>query len=111
MTRQTFTWFPEWEASLSQTPQVQVTKFGDGYEARVARGMDNNPETWSLQFTMAAPQLTEIVTFIQARGGVESFIWTTPMSNTGIYVCRKWKTTHRGGIRIMNFDLEQVFEF
>lgn len=109
-TRQTFIWFPEWDASLAQTPQVQVTKFGDGYESRVPRGINNTPQTWSLQFTMAAPQLGDVIAFVREARGVDAFLWTNPLNETGLYVCRKWRTIHRGHVRIMNFDLEQVFE-
>lgn len=110
MSKQTFTWFPEFESQLSQTPKVTVTKFGDGYEQRTPMGMNNNPEKWTLQFTLGGSDLRDVLSFINARAGVEGFYWTSPLGVTHTYVCRDWKTTFKQGHHVMNFDFEQVFE-
>lgn len=110
MTRQTFTWFPEFETEIAQSPKVNVIKFADGYETRTAMGLNNNPETWSLQFTVSSILLPDVLKFIKARGGVESFYWKTPLGDLNKVVCRKWKSVRKKGHMVVNFDFEQVFE-
>jgi phage-related protein len=111
MATQTFTWVPDREPQLNQTPKVTVVKFGDGYETRTSNGLNSNPQQWTLQFSMDNPTMAAILTFVQNAGGVQSFYWTDPVEgNTNLYVCRKWRATYKGGLTLMNFDFEQVFE-
>lgn len=110
MARQTFSWNPEYDASLAQDPSVSVTKFGDGYELRTPTGINNNREKWSLQFTQSSATYPQVLAFIQARNAVESFYWTTPLGLTKVFVCRSWKLSRKQGHNIMTFEFEQVFE-
>ena len=110
MATQTFSWYPDASSQQSCKPAVQVTKFGDGYETRVAVGINTMPMKWSLSFDRAQAVGKAILDFLRARGGVEVFYWTNPMGEAGKYVCREWKTEHPpGGIRV-TCDFEQVFE-
>lgn len=110
MTRPTFTWHPEFESSLDQEPQVNVTKFGDGYEQRSAKGINNNPQKWNLQFSASSQGAQEALNFLKARGAVESFTWQNPFEETGVYVCRSWKIQRKQGVNILQATFEQVFE-
>jgi phage-related protein len=110
MARQTFSWRPDYDSKLSQEPNVSVTKFGDGYEQRTPNGINNNPETWSVEFTRSSASFPDVLAFIQARNGVESFYWTTPFNQTKVFVCRKWGLVRKEGHSVMSMDFEQVFE-
>ena len=110
MARQTFSWQPNFESKLSQEPKVSITKFGDGYEQRTPNGINNNPETWSVEFTRSSAAFPDVLTFIQARGGVESFYWTTPFEQTKVFVCRKWGLVRKEGHYVLSMDFEQIFE-
>lgn len=112
MARQTFTWRPEFDAQLSQEPNVSVTKFGDGYELRAPVGINNDPETWSLQFTEAAGPgvYSDVLAFVRARNAVESFYWMTPLGQTKTFVCRSWRFGRKQGYSVINMDFEEVFE-
>lgn len=110
MSKTTFTWRPEFESQLTQAPKVTTIKFGDGYEQRTPSGINNAPEKWSLQFTVSSAATNSALTFIQARGAVESFYWTNPFGQTKTYICKEWKLSRRQGHNVMNFDFEQVFE-
>jgi phage-related protein len=110
MARQTFTWHPDYDSKLSQEPSVSVTKFGDGYEQRTPNGINNNPETWSVEFTRSSASFPDVLAFIQARNGVESFYWTTPFNQEKIFVCRKWGLVRKEGHLVISMDFEQVFE-
>lgn len=110
--RPIFTWFPDVGSQLSCKPDVGSTKFGDGYELRVAAGINFQPETWSVKFSRVNQESRDILAFLKARGGVESFTWTTPNEDTGTFVCREWKVTRlNGGAMEVTGDFIQVFEF
>lgn len=110
MARQTFTWRSNFESKLSQEPKVNVTKFGDGYEQRTPSGINNNPETWAVEFTRSSASYPDVLAFIQARGGVESFYWATPFEQTKIFVCRKWDLVKKQGHIVLTMNFEEVFE-
>jgi phage-related protein len=110
MARQTFIWQPNYDSKLAQEPSINVTKFGDGYELRSANGINNNAETWTVEFTRSSATYPDVLTFIQARNGLESFYWMTPLGQTKVFVCRKWGMVRKEGHMILSMDFEQVFE-
>lgn len=110
MSRQTFIWHPNYDAKLIQEPNVNVTKFGDGYQLRVPNGINTSPETWSVEFTRSSASFPDVLAFVQARNGVESFYWTTPLNQQKVFVCRKWALVRKQGHMVLNMDFEQVFE-
>ena len=110
MARETFTYRPEWESTLSQEPAVTSTKFGDGYEARVAKGINNSPEVWTLQFSATSDSIPAILTFLRDKAGVTAFYWENPFRQQYLYVCRRWKMTRKAGMQVLNVEFEQVFE-
>gem|GEM_PF-2547147 len=46
----TFTWTPSVGASVALRPSVRRVAFGDGYEQRLAFGLNTRPEIWTLEF-------------------------------------------------------------
>jgi phage-related protein len=73
-----------------------VRKFqaGDGYEQRIRFGLHTDPKEWSLTFAnRTATERDNILVFLEARGGVESFDWTPPRGTAGKYVCEEWQAT------------------
>lgn len=110
MDRLTFEWNPEYESSMDQEPKVNVTKFGDGYEARTPEGINNNPQKWLLQFSTSNQATQDVLDFIRARNASESFNWTNPLQETGVYVCRSWKMQRKMGVNVISMTFEQVFE-
>jgi len=108
-----FTWTPEFGATLERKPRVKTVSFGDGYEQRARDGINNNPAKWTLQFNMRDDtETTEIMSFLEARGGSEGFDWTPPYEATAIrVVCRGWnKTLSRQNLNSISATFEQVFE-
>ena len=108
----TFTWFPDIASENSEDPAVNVTKFGDGYEARVSNVINVTAQKWSLTFTRgrASGECQAIRTFLKARRGVESFNWTNPFGEAGVYVARKWTSTSNEGGLTVKVTFEEVFE-
>lgn len=110
MSKPIFTWLPEYESSMDQTPTVNVTKFGDGYEQRSAQGINNNPQKWTVQFSVSSTGAQDALSFVRARNAVEAFTWKNPLGETGTYVCRSWKLNRKQGVNVLQFTFEQVFE-
>ena len=99
---------------LNKEPKVDAVKFGDGYEQRIAKGINNNPQAWAMAYTgRGATDINSVYDFLEARNGVEAFEWTprgeaTPRQ----FVCRKWtrRFDHFDVVQAINFTLEEVFE-
>jgi len=111
MSRPVFTWFPDVDSQLDAKPNVTVTKFGDGYEARAPDGLNSQPQKWSLTFFRTRTEGKDIIAFLKARGAVEAFDWTTPLEDAGVYVCRGWRAKPNSGTLEITCDFEQVFEY
>lgn len=90
----TFTYTPSFEATESSAPRVRKFQAGDGYEQRVRFGLNTNPKEWTLTFANRTDtERDNIVAFLDARAGVESFDWTPPRGTAGKYVCSEWQVT------------------
>jgi phage-related protein len=90
----TFTYTPSFEATESSKPRARKFQAGDGYEQRVRFGLNTDPKEWSLTFSnQTDTERDNIVTFLSARAGVESFDWTPPRGTAGKYVCEEWQVT------------------
>ena len=90
----TFTYTPSFSADLKEQPQVRRVQFGDGYEQRLTYGLHTQPKTWSLQFSNRDnTERDNILLFLRARGGQESFDWTDPNGYSGKWVCESWDTS------------------
>lgn len=110
MARQTFSWFPNWESEKSVKPEVTITKFGEGYEARQATGINFRKQVWSLTFENNDAVINAVDAFLYARGAVESFIWVTPKNESIIVVCDEWSVKRIMGYRQLTANFRQVFE-
>lgn len=107
----TFTWFPNTGSQHTCKPSVSTVKFGDGYESRFVKGLNNSPMEWQLTFEHSHVNALTIISFLRARNGVESFTWVSPLNESGIYVCREWSSTRNPGSTVVTCKFEQVFEF
>lgn len=108
----TFTYVPDYGATREIKPNVRVAQFGDGYEQRLANGLNTQAKKWTLSFPMRSDTEADgIEAFLAARGAVESFDWTDPTGNAGKYVCRAWvRRTDQYGLNTIECQFEQVFE-
>jgi phage-related protein len=107
----TFTWIPSYTADVSEEPRVRAAKFGDGFEQRVADGINTIPKTWRLNFNhRQTAEAVAIRSFLKTQGGVTAFDWADPDGETLRYVCRDWSRTFNPGL-LQSFSLtfEQVF--
>lgn len=108
----TFSYVPDFDASESQRPRVRRVQFGDGYETRLAFGLNTQPSEWRLTFkNRTDTERNNITAFLEARGAVESFDWTPPGGTAAKWVCDEWSTTLvAANINSIQATFRQVFE-
>ncbi|RYD28929.1 MAG: phage tail protein [Lysobacteraceae bacterium] len=108
-----FTWTPEFGANRTVQPNVNVVKFGDGYENRIPIGVNFKGFTWNLQFeNRDAAEATAILQFLDLAGGVDAFDWTPPgLTKSYRFVCRQWShTIQRANLYSIQASFERVYE-
>ena len=72
---------PDRGMATDQSPRVHTAKYGDGYEQRVAAGINNVPESWSLSWNnRTKADANKLVKFFEDQAGVTSFDWYPPDS-------------------------------
>ena len=110
----TFTWTPSFGSPESSQPRAIKTAFGDGYGQRVRMGLNSDPKVWDLQFdNRTDAEREQIRVFLEARGGVEAFDWTTLWGQAGKkWICEEWSITptHANNNQI-RAKFQQVFEY
>lgn len=108
----TFTWIPSTGASLSLRPNVRRVAFGDGYEQRVAFGINTQPEVWSLEFRgKTTVDAAAIDAFLRARGAVQAFDWTSPAGSTAKFTCEEWsRSVDEPNVETVRATFKQVFD-
>ncbi|TVO53157.1 phage tail protein [Denitromonas halophila] len=108
----TFTWVPSYGSALTVKPNVNATQFGDGYEVRVAIGINSQPRKWQLTLTNKPLAVADAIeAFLKAHGALTAFYWTPPHGELGKWVCREWSvqpTSPRH--RSITGTFEEVFE-
>ena len=110
--------FPSIEASYglskSSKPSIRQTKFGDGYQARISFGMNQNPKTWSPVWkNVTEAQADSIELFLDQRASdADSFTWTPHNeSSASKYICLSWsKKMNYPGYATITATFEEVFE-
>jgi phage-related protein len=91
-----FFWSPNYKNKTTNTPRVRKVILGDGYEKRAEDGLGNKPITYDLSFeNRSQSEITAIAHFLDARGAVESFVFTgrIPYIATKFFVCEEFMIT------------------
>lgn len=78
MSGEIFTWCPAYGASETRAPRLIGAAFGDGYGQRARDGLNHDPQTWTLRFSLDRDDTEAIEAFLYARGGDEWFYWSNP---------------------------------
>ena len=85
---------PTYGAQKRSQPKVRQVQFGDGYVQRLTFGLNQDPKVWNLTFEVSETDADTIETFLEARGGSESFTWSPPdESDSYKWVCLDWSKT------------------
>ena len=65
-------------------PTVLKIQFGDGYEQRIAEGINSIKETYTVGFTnRPKAEIDDIVAFLDNKKGTTAFSYTIPDTNQG----------------------------
>lgn len=98
-------------ANRTKRPNVLITQFGDGYEARFPVGINTNKSRWSVSFTYPDAVAAAICDFLDARGGHEAFRWTDPRGKVSDFKCAEWSDRREGqGVVRISAEFQEVFE-
>ena len=87
---------PTYGLQKSSAPNARKVQFGDGYEARLTYGINQNPKVFNLTFEVSETDADTIETFLDARAAnsMESFDFTPPgESSSSKFVCEQWTKT------------------
>jgi phage-related protein len=106
-----FAYDPTYGAQVARAPRVRIAAFGDGYDQRVADGINTNPEDWDVSFVRPKSEIDTIETFLTTKAGVTSFTWT-PYGHSEIrVVCAEWRRIKStAGVDTLTARFRQVFE-
>jgi phage-related protein len=89
----TFTYSPKYGAAFTKSPKVRIAAFGDGYQQRVADGINTTPRGWSLSFEGTKTEIDAIELFLATENGVTSFDWQPPTGSAGKWICSQWSNS------------------
>ena len=97
---------------------IIISKFGDGYEQRKVKGINNMIETYDLSFSNRPNTETDdLEAFFIDQAGVSKFTFTIPDSNEGTgekdikVVCEEWSKSHtQTAATSLTAKLRRVYE-
>ncbi|MFO1417234.1 MAG: phage tail protein [Methylotetracoccus sp.] len=103
-------WAPSFGSESETEPRVGVVKFGDGYEQRMADGINTVLPTWNLEWSEAERSVVrDMVAFLKARGGLEAFEFKDPDGEWVWVVCRRWRNRYvKPDVNTLQAAFEQV---
>ena len=85
---------PTYGAQKTSQPKVRQVQLGDGYVQRLTFGLNQDPKVWNLTFEVSETDADTIETFLEARGGSESFNWSPPDETSSYkWICLNWSKT------------------
>ena len=100
----------------SPKPRVLKAQFGDGYEMRLADGINNTPRTWSLTFNNRTnTDIDKLYTFFQTLASVDACMLTVPDSvggddNVTVVIEEYSRTFSNAQFYSMTCTAREVFE-
>lgn len=91
---------PDKGLNVTNKPKILLSSFGDGYEHRLADGINNTPQVFSLSFAnRPKAEIDDIVDFFESKGAVTAFDYVLSDSNSGgnertiKVICSEWSQT------------------
>lgn len=105
-----FRWIPS-SLAVNEAPTVQVIAYGDGYEARMALGINTNLPTYTLSFTEANTEVVaQMCAFLRGKNALERFRLLTADGVEVEVVARSWSARYGDGVGELTVELKQVAE-
>ena len=104
---------PTYGIRKRNAPIVRRVQFGDGYEARLSYGLNQNPKVYTLTFEVSETDSDTIEAFLDARAADNaSFDFTPPgEASSSKFVCEQWdKSIPYLNRATLNCTFREVFE-
>ena len=114
---------PDKGFTLNTKPRLNTARFGDGYEQRQIRGINNLDQSFSLNFNnRIKEEIDDLEAFVEGLAGVSPLRFTVPNDNGGAgtdddnettikVVCDDWKKIHNyGDFYSLSMKLRRVYE-
>jgi phage-related protein len=92
----TFSWATQAGNTGTETGSVLESRYGDGYRAIVANGIDPVSRSWPFSWTGRWQDVFAMRDFLRAHTGVP-FYWTAPRDVQQLYTCKEWQVRDVGG--------------
>jgi phage-related protein len=98
-----FFWKPTYASQLQMKPAVNLIKFGNGYEQRIADGINNNLQKFNLNFEGRDKNETRAIAhFLHKRKAVDPFFFDAPFpynfdisqSYPKRFICDEWDVAY-----------------
>lgn len=107
-----FNYVPAYASQLRVTPRARSAKFGDGYEQRVADGINTQPQVWQLTFTNVDTATADAIeAALEGYAGVTAFTWTPTGKSQIRVLCRDITRSYpTANMSTITCVFEQVFE-
>ena len=102
---------PSYGFTKNSAPIVNRAQYGSGYSQRTVFGINQDLKTLNLQWNNITEANSDTIeTFLEARGGSESFDYTaTGESSSSKYICTTWsKQINYTGRATITATFEQV---
>tara|TARA_B100001175_G_C19487422_1_gene630609 strand:+ start:376 stop:786 length:411 start_codon:yes stop_codon:yes gene_type:complete len=115
---------PDKTLNRQTQPKVRVAKFGDGYQQRIADGLNTLRDTFTVNFVnRLKAEADDIEAFFRTKKAVTAFSFTYPDSNSGTndsegspvttikVVCTQWSQSwSNSGSYSITATFERVYE-
>lgn len=101
----------DWGQPKTTTPKVTEAQFGDGYSQRAADGINTLRAVYNVAATaITLVDATTMSDFLDARLGVEAFLWTPPNESEQVFTSPTWRVTPTGA-GFANFSARFIKQF
>jgi phage-related protein len=100
-------------SSASTEFRILRSQYGNGYDQRVADGINSTKQTWSAQWdNLNSTDFSTLITAFDTAKGVDYFTWTPPGSGSSKkFIVLSYSITAKSGtIYDVSASLEQVFD-
>tara|TARA_E500000178_G_C17034633_1_gene762653 strand:- start:2468 stop:2866 length:399 start_codon:yes stop_codon:yes gene_type:complete len=115
---------PDKTLQRQTTPKVRVAQFGDGYQQRIADGLNSVTDVFTVNFVnRLKAEADDIEAFFRDKKGVTAFNFTFPDSNSSSndsagnpvttvkVICKQWSQQYgNSGSYSINAQFERVYE-
>ncbi len=106
-----FSWCVRTEITGTGEFSVREARFGDGYRQTTSEGLNNESQQWPISLVGREDKVGPALAFLRARRGAVAFLWTPPLGEQGLYLCRNYTLVpHGAGVYTLSATFEQTFQ-